>query len=174
MTDLEPKRGRPTVFSVEMAERAYTAAQQGATDLEIAEFLGIGTTTYYRWLHEHPEFREATRLGKDAADDRVERALYHRAIVYSHPAVKIFMPAGAEAPVYAPYTEHIPPDTAAASLWLRNRRSGEWREKIDVDGKANGGPVYNVTMNLTTPTGIEDRGYRHVATIEHQPDDTDS
>jgi len=40
---------------------------------------------------------------------------------YTHEATKIFMPAGAEAPVYAPYTEHYPPDTHAASLWLRNR-----------------------------------------------------
>jgi hypothetical protein len=136
------KRGRPSVFSVEKAERAYALAQQGATDPEIAEGLGIGTATYYRWKHEHPEFREATRLGKEAADDRVERSLYHRALGYSHEAVKIFMPAGAAEPVYAPYTEHFPPDTAAASLWLRNRRPDQWRDRIDheLSGK-NGGPI---------------------------------
>jgi hypothetical protein len=154
MTDLEPKRGRPTVFSVEMAERAYSAAQQGATDAEIAEFLEIGTTTFYRWCHEHPEFREATRLGKEAADDRVERSLYQRAIGYSHGAVKIFMPAGAEAPVYAPYTEHFPPDTQAASLWLRNRRPTEWRDKIAVESDtppASITNIMNVLQVVTTP-----------------------
>ena len=31
------------------------------------------------------------RSGKQAADDRVEKSLYHRANGYSHPAVKIFM-----------------------------------------------------------------------------------
>jgi hypothetical protein len=37
-------------------------------------------------------------------------------------ASTIARPAGAEAPVNAPYTEHYPPDTQAASLWLRNRQ----------------------------------------------------
>jgi hypothetical protein len=34
--------------------------------------------------------------------------------------VKIFMPAGAKKPVYAP-VEHVPPDTTAAIFWLKNR-----------------------------------------------------
>lgn len=136
------KRGRPSDFSVEQAERAYALAQQGLTDPEICEGLGIGTTTFYRWRHEHPTFREATRLGKEAADERVEKALYHRALGYSHQAVKIFLPAGAKEPVYAPYTEYFPPDTAAASLWLRNRQPDKWRDKVDheLSGK-NGGAI---------------------------------
>jgi hypothetical protein len=32
-------------------------------------------------------------------------------------------------PVYAEYTEHYPPDTGAASLWLRNRQPEKWRDK---------------------------------------------
>jgi hypothetical protein len=31
------------------------------------------------------------------------------------------MPAGAKKPVYAPYVEHVPPDTTAAIFWLKNR-----------------------------------------------------
>jgi hypothetical protein len=31
-----------------------------------------------------------------------------------HEAVKIFMPAKCSKPVYAPYIEHVPPDTTAA------------------------------------------------------------
>ena len=27
------------------------------------------------------------------------------------------------------YTEHYPPDTAAASLWLSNRQRGRWKLK---------------------------------------------
>ena len=29
-----------------------------------------------------------------------------------------------------PYTEHYPPDTQAASLWLRNRQPRQWRDKV--------------------------------------------
>jgi hypothetical protein len=56
--------------------------------------------------------------------------------------VKIFMPAGAKQPVYAPYREHVPPDTAAASLWLRNRRKDEWRDKQSHQHAGpDGGPI---------------------------------
>jgi hypothetical protein len=127
------KRGRPTKFSVERCERAYSLAAAGATDPEIAEGVGISVATLYLWRHQHPEFLEATRLGKDAADERVERSLYHRALGYSQPAVKIFLPAGASKPIYAPYVERFPPDTAAASLWLRNRRPDEWRDNVKMD-----------------------------------------
>lgn len=127
----KPKRGRgrPSRFSRESLERACLLAAQGATDQEIADQLKVHAATIYRWQHEHPEFREAMLRGKEAADDRVERSLFHRAVGYSHPAVKIFMPAGAGEPVYAPYTEHHAPETAAASLWLRNRRPDKWRDK---------------------------------------------
>ena len=33
--------------------------------------------------------------------------------------------------MYAPYVEHYPPDTAAASLWLRNRQPKLWRERSE-------------------------------------------
>src|SRR5260221_14682217 len=114
------KRGRPSGYSVQMAERAYALAQQGATVEEIATGLGISRQTFYDWRAAHKEFAEATRLGKEAAEDGVEEALYHRALGYSHAAVKIFMPAGPEDPGYSPCTEPFPPDTQAASLWLRN------------------------------------------------------
>jgi hypothetical protein len=59
---------------------------------------------------------------------RMERSLYMRGVGYSYDAVKIFMPAGAKKPVYAPYIEHIPPDTTAAIFWLKNRDPAHWRE----------------------------------------------
>ena len=82
---------------------------------------------------EHEEFSSALKKGKDPADSRVERSLYHRAIGYSYDAVKIFMPAGKDKPVIVPYREHVPPDTVACIFWLKNRRREEWRDKQEVD-----------------------------------------
>lgn len=132
--------GRPTKYDPEFCKVAFEMATQGSTDLEMADALGVHVVTLWRWKTEHEEFRKATALGKEAADDRVEASLYHRAIGYSHDAVKMFMPAGAEKPVIAQYREHYPPDTAAASLWLRNRRSDKWRDKIEHTGP-DGGPM---------------------------------
>ena len=89
---------------------------------------------------EHEDFAAACEAVKERANHRVEASLFKRGIGYSHPAVKIFMPAGAPAPIYADYTEHYPPETAAASLWLRNRDPARWRDRIEHTG-ADGGPI---------------------------------
>jgi hypothetical protein len=53
------------------------------------------------------------------------KELYERAVGYNYDAVKIFMPANAKKPVYAPYVEHIPPDVIvrkpAIHVWQLSR-----------------------------------------------------
>ena len=80
-----------------------------------------------------PEFSEAIRVGKDAANQRVERSLYQRANGYNYEAVKIFMPAGSKQPVVVHYTEHCPPDVTAAFIWLKNRDPERWRDVQNVE-----------------------------------------
>jgi hypothetical protein len=79
-------------------------------------------------LSKHPAFADALVVGKKEADQKMIRSLYQRGLGYSYDAVKIFMPAGAKAPIYAPYTEHVPPDPTSAMFWLKNRDSEHWRD----------------------------------------------
>jgi hypothetical protein len=125
--------GRPTDYREEYCEQARKLCLLGATDVEMAEFFGICPATLNTWKHVHPEFLESISRGKIIADAEVADKLYHRARGYSHEAVKIFMPAGASEPVYAPYTERFPPDTQAAHIWLRNRQPmlWQWRDRAD-------------------------------------------
>jgi hypothetical protein len=51
-----------------------------------------------------------------------------RAVGYSFDSVKIFMPAGAKKPIYAPYVEHMPPDPTSMIFWLKNRDPARWRD----------------------------------------------
>lgn len=134
------KVGAPPKYRPEMCETAAQMASQGATDFEIAQALDVHAATLYRWQHEHPEFREALKLGKEAADDRVERTLYHRAIGYSHQAVKVMQDKGY--PVVVEYVEHVAPDVGAMTLWLTNRRKDDWRSRQshELTGP-NGGPI---------------------------------
>ena len=122
---------RPSKYDAKFPEQARKLCLLGATDLEIADFFGIGTTTLYRWKSEHPEFREALKEAKVEADSRVEESLYHRAVGYSHDAEKVFQFQGAI--VRAPYREHYPPDTTAAIFWLKNRQPERWRDKQEVE-----------------------------------------
>lgn len=123
--------GRPSKFKPEFVEQARKLAELGATDREVAHFFDVDEATVNRWKHTQPEFCESLKVGKETADARVEQALYRRAVGYSMDAVKIFMPAGAEKPVYAPYVEQHTPDTTAAIFWLKNRRPDLWRDKVE-------------------------------------------
>lgn len=119
----------------------------GATDQDLAEFFGVTVRTVYNWYLKHPEFREAVQLAKEFADERVEMSLYRRAIGYTVETEKVFMPAGARAPVVVPTAEHIGPDTTACIFWLKNRKRGEWRDRVDthINGKDGGAVDVNVS-----------------------------
>lgn len=124
-------RGRPTKYQPEFAEQARKLCVLGATDREVADFFGVDAATVYRWKHEFPEFCESMKVGKEAADDRVERALYHRAVGYRHEVEKIVAtPAGPQSVVIE---ERLPPDPTSAIFWLKNRKPDQYRDKRDVE-----------------------------------------
>ncbi len=128
--------GRPTDYRPEYPEIAATMALSGATDSEIAEEFDVSVGTLYAWRAKHPEFLAALRYGKEHADERVERSLYHRAVGFSYPAVKISFDKDGN-PLFAEYMEYYPPDTGAAKLWLINRKPKEWREKTPGESAEN-------------------------------------
>ena len=136
------KKGRPTKYDSHNSPRlAYAMALAGRTDKQISEFLEIAESTLNLWKDKYPYFMESLKKGREEPDDRVERSLYERAIGYNNPnAVKIFMPAGADEPVYAPFTEHIAPDVTAQIFWLKNRRPDRWRDRQEITG-LDGGPI---------------------------------
>lgn len=125
------KAGRPTLYRTKFVEIAAQMCMHGATNAELADRFKVNITTIDNWKAQHPDFRRATQINGDAANQRVEQALFHRAVGYSHDAVKILStPGGVE---IVQYREHLPPETAAASLWLRNRKPKDWRDKTTVD-----------------------------------------
>lgn len=140
------KNGRPSQYDPRFVEEASKLCLLGATDIEIADFFNVTVRTIYRWQQEHEDFCHALKVAKTEADERVERSLYSRATGYSYEAVKIFMPANASKPVYAPYREHVPPDTTSMIFWLKNRQRDKWRDKQDYEHSGpNGGPIETVT-----------------------------
>jgi hypothetical protein len=126
---------RPSSYKEEFAGQVAKLAVLGATDQEVADFFDVDVRTIYRWKHDHDGFCQALKAGKDIADDRVERSLYQKAIGYEQDEVKIFMPANAAQPVYAPFRAKIAPDTTAAIFWLKNRRKEDWRDKSEIEHK---------------------------------------
>ncbi len=130
-SDTDSVKGRPSEFQKEFVAQAKKLAKMGATDMEVADFFEVDVRTIYRWKNSFPAFCQALKAGKHQADARVERSLYQRAVGYEQDSVKIFMPAQAAAPVYAPFREVIPPETTACIFWLKNRQPEQWRDKVE-------------------------------------------
>jgi hypothetical protein len=131
-------KGRPGTYMAEYhPEQARKYCLLGCTDERLAELLDVSESTLNRWKEEHKEFRESIYEGRDKADANIANSLYHRALGYSHPEDDIKAVAkGANmgsSIVITPTIRHYPPDTTAASLWLRNRQPKRWMDKQDVN-----------------------------------------
>ena len=148
-------RGRPSKYSEEFHPLLGEAlARIGLTDKQIALRLGISEPTLNAWKKQHPDFFASLKRGKEEPDDLVEQSLFRRATGFDNDkAVKIFMPAGADKPIYAPYTERVHPDVTACIFWLKNRRPERWRDKQDLSlsGELN----HNVKHDLSKLTDAE-------------------
>jgi hypothetical protein len=126
--------GRPPRYNPDIHPKAAKVlCAKGATIAELAAAFGVAISTIWLWKTSHPEFFESCRLGLEAATDRVERSMFERAVGYTHESTKIFLPAGASTPVYAPYLEHVPPDPRAGELWLTNRAQDRWKHKQKIE-----------------------------------------
>lgn len=130
--------GRPSKFDEAMCEQTRKLCLLGATDKELADFFEVSEATLNTWKEQHPEFLEALKSGKAAADAQVGDRLFQRACGYSHPDVHISNYQGEV--TQTPITKHYAPDTTACIFWLKNRRPDLWRDRVEHTGR-DGGPI---------------------------------
>lgn len=140
ITASEIRRGRPTDYKPEFAEQAKVACIKGATDSELASLFGVDRRTIYRWKLQHEEFCHALVVGKEIADDRVERSLYEKAVGYEIEVEKLFPYKGTV--IRETVIEHVQPDKGSIEMWLASRRTEKWRkvDRLEHVGK-DGGPI---------------------------------
>lgn len=123
-------RGRPTEYDPSKNDEVRKLCESGATMDQVADFLGVSTVTVWTWRHRYADFLNAVRLGREFADERVERALYERATGYRRKAVKILQDEGRV--IEHEYIEEVTPDVTAQKFWLTNRLKGQWRDRHEV------------------------------------------
>lgn len=129
---------RPSKFKDIFVSQAEKLCKLGATDIEVADFFEVDVRTIYRWKTENDAFCQALKAGKAESDDRVERSLFARATGYEHDEVDIRVVGGEI--VQTPIRKYYPPDTTACIFWLKNRKTEEWRDKVEHAGDG-GGPI---------------------------------
>jgi hypothetical protein len=146
------KGGRPSKFNETVRDKILELAEEGKTEEQIAEIIGIHVNTLRNWKGKHPTFLWALKESKGVADDLVEASLFQRAIGYTHPEEKVFCHLGQL--VKHQGQKHIPPDVTAQIFWLKNRRPDEWREKQP--GEEPPGPIINNNqLSLTQEQMVE-------------------
>ena len=127
------KPGRPSTYDPAFhPERAFKLCLLGCTDTEIAEQFGISEETLNQWKRSHLEISESLHAGRVPADSAVADALRKRALGFEweeEVATKVKVDKDREEVVITKIKRVVPPDTNAASLWLRNRKSANWQEK---------------------------------------------
>lgn len=119
---------RPSKFNNSISEKIIELYEQGKTDIQVAQIIGISERTINNWKNNKPEFVQALKEAKFAADELVEASLFRRATGYSHKVEKIFCDKFGQI-TRAMTVQHYPPDTTAAIFWLKNRQPENWREK---------------------------------------------
>lgn len=109
-------------------------ARDGLTDEQIAKNIGIAVRTYYEWQERFPQFRQAIKKGKAPVDIEVENALLKRALGYEYEETITEIEEVAEGRQkkhIRRIRKHMPPDVGAIVFWLKNRKPGKWRDKIE-------------------------------------------
>ena len=129
-------------YNTNLDDKVYKLCLLGCTDKEIADIIGIAESTLNNWKKQYPSFLESIKRGKEEADAEIADALYKRAKGYEHREDKIFLHEGE--PVVVPTTKHYAPDTAAAFIWLKNRRSASWKDKQQIEHTGKDGGAIEV------------------------------
>lgn len=105
-------------------------ARDGLSDEQIADNMGIASSTYYEWLKKHREISEAIKRGKAPVDIQVENALLKRALGYDWTETTEEIYGDGKKHVKS-ILRHVPPDPASMVFWLKNRKPKYWRNNPD-------------------------------------------
>jgi hypothetical protein len=147
------------------------ACVAGFTDRELAALFGVCETTINTWKLDHVEFSEALKAGKELADERVERSLYHKAVGYRYDAVRIFCTRDGKIVEHA-LVEHVPPSDTACIFWLKNRRPDKWRDRAE-SFSADIKELFEFTLKLGKAAGrIEERRSHSAGLADSPPEES--
>lgn len=114
--------------------------EQGTTDKEIADKLGMAYSTYRKYKGDSVALKGAIATGKDKANQEVEKALFKKSLGFKYTeevATKIKEEVVAEdgetilvkeRVVVKEVKKYCLPDLAAQKFWLINREKVKWKE----------------------------------------------
>lgn len=155
--------GRPTKYKQEYNDLAFKFCLMGATDAKLADFFDVCEATINTWKIQYPMFLESIKAGREKADAEVAQSLYNRARGCTVKEDREVLTDTGDKEILTT-TKQLPPDTAAAFIWLKNRQ--KWQDRHEVTG-ADGGALQMHVVAVPRPENREE----WLKAIEHNPAD---
>lgn len=114
-------------------------ARSGLSNQQIADNIGIAEKTFYEWINKHSKISESIKKGKEVADFEVENAMYKAAMGYEVEEVKTTFEDtdNGQRKRIEKTKKYIAPNVTAQIFWLKNRKSDEWRDRVEQHIDAN-------------------------------------
>lgn len=132
---MSPPLKRPVKkYSPDILPTVRNYSYLGASDADLAVFLGVKEGTVANWRKRYPEFDAACREGKEDADARVAKSLYQRAIGFERADVTEHLGPDGKVLKVTKSTKYYPPEVSAAIYWLNNRQRNRWSNRPGEDG----------------------------------------
>jgi hypothetical protein len=116
-----------TRYRPDYARLARNYCELGASDAKLAKFFAVSPVTLALWIADIPEFADAVREGRLAADAEVAESLHQRAVGWHETVERVLWRR--DKPVTVTYTRQHPPHVGAAITWLENRRPQNWSRR---------------------------------------------
>lgn len=130
----------------------------GATDEQIGVALGMSISTVVKYKR-HDRFLRAVEQSEKFAKARVRRAIYKRALGYTHQEENIFCYKGEI--VRAQTIKHYAPDMGAADMWMRNKDETWKGNRPDITNTVTN--INKVTNNTIKPEDVTEETRERVA-----------
>ena len=125
--------GRPVKYEGKKTDQDVFefASSYPVIDRQIAEFLKISLSTLSEWKIKYPSFSESLNSAKQIINQKVEAALFKRAIGFKEREAKVFCHEGMI--ISEEFEKVYPPDSTAMIFWLKNRDPNRWKDKQEVE-----------------------------------------
>lgn len=126
------KRGRKSAYDTRIKPRFSDILewlQNGATEKQICDNLGISKDAFYKYKREKSEFNELIKKGRESLVIKLRGALVKKALGFKYTETKRYTKQDPDGNIfrYVEETEkYAQPDTAALNLCLKNYDADNW------------------------------------------------
>ncbi|HDP5827250.1 bacteriophage terminase small subunit [Staphylococcus xylosus] len=135
---------------------------QGASNAELAEYIGISRQTLYTWMDKYPEIKQAVKEGQQRTVEYIENALMKKISGYKLQETKRYKTTdkdGNEVTRVEVIEKEVGPDTTAIIYALKVKDPERWNEKIRMEHSGKVDSDVNHYANLDEKTLLKLASY---------------